>query len=152
MAVYMILEIEVVDAETYAEYVQQAPATVEQYGGRYLVRGGRASRIQGFLGSLLNIKPIMVVREGETHPLERVRSRKRLLARFGEIVRASSNVRSLGFIHSVCRDDAQALAGRSSEVFPDAEVLVSEFSSVMGVHLGPGALGVAIWSAPERPA
>lgn len=119
---------------------------------RYLVRGGRASRIQGFLGSLLNIKPIMVVREGETHPLERVRSRKRLLARFGEIVRASSNVRSLGFIHSVCLDDAQALAGRSSEVFPDAEVLVSEFSSVMGVHLGPGALGVAIWSAPERPA
>ncbi len=118
---------------------------------QYLVRGGRASRIQGFLGSLLDIKPIMVVREGETHPVERVRSRKRLLERFSQIVRASANVRSLGFIHSVCLDDAQALAGRSSEAFPDAEVLVSEFSSVMGVHLGPRALGIVVWSTPERP-
>lgn len=47
MAVYMILEIEVVDAETYAEYVQQAPATVEQYGGRYLVRGGAITALTG---------------------------------------------------------------------------------------------------------
>ncbi len=47
MAVYMILEIEVVDAETYAEYVQQAPATVEQYGGRYLVRGGAITALAG---------------------------------------------------------------------------------------------------------
>lgn len=47
MAVYMILEIEVVDAETYAEYVAQAPATVEQYGGRYLVRGGAVTALAG---------------------------------------------------------------------------------------------------------
>ena len=43
----MILEIEVVDAETYAEYVAQAPATVEQYGGRYLVRGGAVTPLAG---------------------------------------------------------------------------------------------------------
>ncbi|MCI0890773.1 MAG: DUF1330 domain-containing protein [Chloroflexi bacterium] len=47
MAVYMILEIEVVDAETYGEYVAQAPATVEQYGGRYLVRGGAITPLTG---------------------------------------------------------------------------------------------------------
>ena len=47
MAVYMILEIEVVDAETDAEYVAQAPATVEQYGGRYLVRGGAITALAG---------------------------------------------------------------------------------------------------------
>ena len=47
MAVYMILDIEVVDAETYSEYVQQAPATVEQYGGRYLVRGGVITALSG---------------------------------------------------------------------------------------------------------
>jgi uncharacterized protein (DUF1330 family) len=47
MAVYMILEIEVVDAETYGEYVGQAPATVEQYGGRYLVRGGAVTPLAG---------------------------------------------------------------------------------------------------------
>ncbi len=47
MSAYMILEIEVVDAETYGEYVQQAPATVEQYGGRYLVRGGAITVLAG---------------------------------------------------------------------------------------------------------
>ncbi len=47
VAVYMILEIEVVDAETYGEYAAQAPATVEQYGGRYLVRGGAVTPLAG---------------------------------------------------------------------------------------------------------
>ena len=47
MAVYMILEIEVVDAETYGQYVQQTPATVAQYSGRYLVRGGAITRLSG---------------------------------------------------------------------------------------------------------
>ncbi len=43
----MILEIEVVDADTYAGYVKQAPTTVEQYGGRYLVRGGEVTPLTG---------------------------------------------------------------------------------------------------------
>lgn len=47
MAVYMILEIEVTDPETYASYVAQAPATVAQYGGRYLVRGGAVTPVDG---------------------------------------------------------------------------------------------------------
>ena len=47
MAVYMILDIEVIDAEDYASYVEQAPATVEQYGGRYLVRGGELTSLEG---------------------------------------------------------------------------------------------------------
>jgi uncharacterized protein (DUF1330 family) len=47
MAVYMILDIEVLDADQYAEYVRQAPATVEQYGGRYLVRGGAVTPLTG---------------------------------------------------------------------------------------------------------
>ncbi|MEE9284702.1 MAG: DegV family protein [Dehalococcoidia bacterium] len=115
----------------------------------YLVRGGRASRIQGFLGSLLNIKPIIVVRDGETHPVDRVRSRKRLLARFQQIILSCSPVRTLGFLHSACPDEAQLLADRSSADFPDAEVLISEFTPVLGVHLGPRALGISIWSDAE---
>jgi uncharacterized protein (DUF1330 family) len=43
----MILEIEVVDADTYADYVTRAPATVAQYGGRYLVRGGEITPLTG---------------------------------------------------------------------------------------------------------
>lgn len=47
MAVYIILEIEVVDADAYGSYVKQAPATVAQYGGRYLVRGGAVTPLTG---------------------------------------------------------------------------------------------------------
>jgi len=47
VAVYLILNIEVTDADTYGDYVKQAPATVEQYGGRYLVRGGEVTHVSG---------------------------------------------------------------------------------------------------------
>lgn len=47
MAAYLILNIEVTNPGRYAEYVKVAGATVAQYGGRYLVRGGRAERLEG---------------------------------------------------------------------------------------------------------
>lgn len=47
MSVYMIIEIEITDKNTYAEYVQKVPATVEEYGGRYIVRGGAVTPLTG---------------------------------------------------------------------------------------------------------
>ena len=47
MAAYVMLNIEVTNPEQYAGYVKAAGATVEQYGGRYLVRGGRAEKLEG---------------------------------------------------------------------------------------------------------
>jgi uncharacterized protein (DUF1330 family) len=47
MAAYVVLNIEVTNPEQYAGYVKAAGATVEQYGGRYLVRGGKAEKLEG---------------------------------------------------------------------------------------------------------
>jgi uncharacterized protein (DUF1330 family) len=47
MPVYMIIEIEVVDKEIYTEYMEKVPATVEKYGGRYIVRGGAVTPLTG---------------------------------------------------------------------------------------------------------
>jgi len=47
MASYFLLDIDVKDRETYAEYVKLAPATVKQYGGRYLIRGGEVTTVSG---------------------------------------------------------------------------------------------------------
>ncbi len=47
MSVYMIIEIEITDKNTYAEYVEKVPATVEEYGGRYIVRGGAVTPLTG---------------------------------------------------------------------------------------------------------
>jgi len=47
MAGYVIVNIEVTDAERYKEYIQAAPASIARFGGRYLARGGRAERLEG---------------------------------------------------------------------------------------------------------
>jgi uncharacterized protein (DUF1330 family) len=47
MAVYMVIEIEIKDQSTYAEYLDKVPATVQSHGGRYLVRGGEVTTIGG---------------------------------------------------------------------------------------------------------
>ena len=47
MPVYLIADIEVMDAEMYAEYVERAPEVIHKYGGRYLVRGGNAATLSG---------------------------------------------------------------------------------------------------------
>lgn len=49
MAAYVIAQIEITDPERYADYVQQVPATIARYGGRYLARGGRAEALEGRL-------------------------------------------------------------------------------------------------------
>ena len=111
----------------------------------YLVRGGRASRMQGFFGGMLDIKPIIVVRDGETHPAGRVRSRRRAMQSFQEIAAQAGKLRALGFMHAACPDDAAALADSCSSLFPRSDMLICEFTPVMGAHLGPGALGMALW-------
>ena len=112
----------------------------------YLVRGGRASRFQGFFGSLLDIKPVIQVRDGETHPVDRVRTRKRALQRLAAVVAAGSDVKALGIVHSVCPEEAEALAAACADYFPRDKMSVAQFSAVMGVHLGPRAIGIGLWA------
>jgi len=50
MAAYVIVDIEITDRELYAEYVRVVPATIAKYGGRYVIRGGKAERLEGTWG------------------------------------------------------------------------------------------------------
>lgn len=111
----------------------------------YLVKGGRASRIQGFLGGMLDIKPLLQVREGEIHPVGRVRKRKNLFVKYRDIVSQQANIRALGILHGDCSSDAEELANSISDYFPRDRMLISCFTPVLGVHLGPGALGIVLW-------
>lgn len=113
----------------------------------YLVRGGRASRLQGFFGTLLNIKPIIAVKDGEVHPVSRVRSRRRAVERFVELAASARALRAVGVVHGAAPDVGGTLAEGCGAHFPRERIVVSEFSAVMGVHLGPGALGLGLWVA-----
>lgn len=110
----------------------------------YLQRGGRIGRAQSLLGSVLSIKPIIHVEDGEVAPLERVRTRSRAVERIFEMATADKTLRRL--IIACTADDEQALAliERIRPVMPHTDVRLGRLGSVVGVYTGPNALGCAM--------
>jgi len=112
----------------------------------YLQKGGRIGKASAFLGSLLSIKPVLMIKDGEAHPVERVRTRERGLQRLVEIIRGLAPAKYLSIIHSTTPDEAEALRERLGDILPKEEVIMSRFGPVIGTYLGPGALGVGLMS------
>jgi fatty acid kinase fatty acid binding subunit len=113
----------------------------------YLQRGGRIGRATAFLGGLLNVKPLLTLRDGEVAPAERVRSRTRLLARLEAFVHSRPNPQMISIAQADAREDAKALAGRLQRAFPHAQVSSRWIGPAVGLYTGPGAIGVAVVSA-----
>ncbi|MGI8926735.1 MAG: DegV family protein [Tepidiformaceae bacterium] len=110
----------------------------------YLQRGGRIGRARSLLGSLLSIKPLVHVEDGEVAPLERVRTRTRAVERLFEIATAE---RTLRRVDVACTgDDAQAEAfiERMRPLMPHTEFHLGHLGPVVGVYTGPNALGLAL--------
>jgi DegV family protein with EDD domain len=111
----------------------------------FLRRSGRVSWAKARLGSLLQLKPFLEVREGEVISLPAVRTRRKGLARLAEHVRAWGALEYLALLHTGAAEDAQALAAAADTaglVLPPMTVLVT---TVIGTHVGPrgvGAVGV----------
>lgn len=110
----------------------------------YLQKGGRIGKAQAFLGSLLNVKPILTIQDGEAHPVERQRNRPRALARVVELARAFGPVARLGVIYSTEPDQAAALRHSLAGLLPEEQIIVSQFGATLGTYLGPRALGVVL--------
>lgn len=120
----------------------------------YLRRGGRLGTAQAMLGSALAVKPILAVVDGVVQPYGRVRTRAKALARLGELACeaacASSGTAIDVAVHHLDDPAAAAeLAGRVTEALRSVgsrieDVVVSEVSAVLGVHTGPGTLGVIV--------
>jgi DegV family protein with EDD domain len=115
----------------------------------YLKRGGRIGGAVAWIGSTLNIKPILAL-ESELQAVERIRTRARGLDRLVDFAR---QLRAAGanawFVqHTRAPDDARAMAERLQEVFWRPPELVSEIGPVIGIHTGPGLIGVGAF--PSR--
>ena len=113
----------------------------------YLQKGGRIGKAQAFLGSLLRIKPLLTIRDGEAHPLERARTRDRGIAKMCEIAESLAPLEEACALYSTTPEEAEAIAQRLGHLVPDGRVIVASFGPVVGTYLGPGALGVALRSA-----
>ena len=115
----------------------------------YLEKGGRIGKAQAFVGSLLRIKPLLTIRDGEAHPLERARTRAKGVDRMCELVQAEMPLKDLAVVYTTTPDEARALAQRLQSFLPQGEVILSQVGPVVGTYLGPGVLGVAFRKQSE---
>ena len=110
----------------------------------YLQKGGRIGKAQAFVGGMLKVKPILSIRDGEVHPLERPRSMERAKNRIIEMVRDMAPIRQLNVSYSTDRVQALALRAELAELVEPEHLVESRFGPVLGTYLGPNALGVAV--------
>ncbi len=111
---------------------------------RYLEKGGRIGKAQAFMGSLLHIKPLLTVRDGEVHPLERARNRAKGTQRLYDLANEHAPLADLAVAYTTTPDEARALADRLRPLHPTGDVFVSQLGPVVGTYLGPQVLGVAL--------
>jgi DegV family protein with EDD domain len=112
----------------------------------FLHRGGRIGGGARFLGTALNIKPILEIRDGRVEAVERVRTRSRSLARLVELVDERTKGRRpihIATLHANAEDEARELLKTANETFSAVECILSEVSPVVGTHAGPGTVGLA---------
>jgi DegV family protein with EDD domain len=147
----------VLAAAAAAEGGASAEAVVERVGAareqlrmwfaidtlEYLRKGGRIGAARAWMGSALQIKPILTL-EDEITPIERVRTRRRV---FERLVQYAQELRDSGRDRWVVQhiqdpENAQRLVERCREVMDSDPVFVSEIGPVIGAHTGPGLLGV----------
>ena len=117
----------------------------------YLARGGRLGKGQAFLGGLLNVKPILEVKEGEVHPRERARSRRKALERLTQLTLEEGPAYAAAVAGSTDLVAAQAIADQVRDGFGHQDVPVFHIGPVIGVYAGPGCIGVGVIKAENAP-
>ena len=116
---------------------------------RYLVKGGRVPKAAALLGSLLQIKPIFTIADGEAHPVTNARTTAGAMKRILKIMEqkiVKGQPLHVAVMHADALDRAIALKDQISSQFDCAELFITEFTPVMGSHTGPGLIGVAFHS------
>jgi len=115
----------------------------------YLAKGGRVSNAQAFIGSLLQMKPILKVENGLAEGAERIRTTSKAQARLREIVAEGIEGRSavqVAVMYTTIKDTAQALADEIQAQYHLTVVPVHTISPAVSAHSGPRALGVAFYA------
>jgi DegV family protein with EDD domain len=110
----------------------------------FLQRGGRIGRAAALAGTLLAVKPILSVKDGEVAPVERVRTMNGALRRLVELVVAQGPVERLGVIDADAASNAAQVERQLRERYPDLGVERGELGPVVGTHGGPGLVGVGM--------
>jgi DegV family protein with EDD domain len=113
----------------------------------YLHKGGRIGGAQRLLGSVLSIKPILHIEDGRIEPLESVRTKKKALRRLTALVMEQTSEWPeihCAVVDATAPDVAGFVYDELSTAIKPAQMYRAGLSPVVGVHAGPGAIGVAL--------
>lgn len=113
----------------------------------FLKRGGRIGRVTAFLGSVLRVKPLIWMVNGEVEPIAKARSRREvislLLAEFKKEITTETKA-IITVLHTAAEEEALRLKARIQEEFKQAEILIREAGPALGTHVGPRALALSV--------
>jgi DegV family protein with EDD domain len=116
---------------------------------KYLAKGGRIGKAQGLLGSMLSVKPILTIKEGEMAPLTRVRSLSAGLDYLYNVAAGFKKIEEMAVEHCTTPDDADQLVERLGAIYPKERIYRSVISPVIGTYSGPNALAITVLEAEK---
>ncbi len=99
---------------------------------KYMVRGGRIGKVKSLLGSVLNVKPLLTITDGEFVPVNKVRSRSRGIEKLFDFAAAASDTAEMAIVHSTTQYEAESLAYRVSSETKHENIVVSRFGPAPG--------------------
>jgi DegV family protein with EDD domain len=111
---------------------------------QFLRRSGRVGWAASVVGNLLNIKPVIRLYDSEVRSLTRVRTRQRMFDTLVELAHQNAPLDRLAVMHTANLEGAQHLLEALADIHPDHESVIVEATPVLGVHVGPNALGLGV--------
>jgi DegV family protein with EDD domain len=111
---------------------------------KYLALGGRIGKMQALLGSMLNVKPMLTIKDGVLTPSGRVRSRAKGIDILVDYVKKKADIQDLSVIYNTTLDEAQSLIKRLGALFPEERIRLARLGPALGVHTGPGILFISV--------
>lgn len=116
----------------------------------YLEQGGRLSLAAPVLGSMQRIKPLLLLDDGDIVPYERTRTRAKAIEGLFTFVEDFPKVQEVFVMYSTTPDDVEKLLEKVEVIFPRDQVQVAQFGPAIAAHLGPGAMGVAVFEGLDE--
>jgi DegV family protein with EDD domain len=115
----------------------------------YLHKGGRIGGASALLGTVLQFKPILFLKDGKIEPWGKMRTKRKAVAKLVDIIEEKMGdqpIGGIGVVHAQVPDEADRLIGRLKQRLNCSECWMSQVGPVIGTHTGPGVLGVAAFT------
>jgi DegV family protein with EDD domain len=116
----------------------------------YLEKGGRLTLAAPVLGSMQRIKPLMLLDDGDIVPYERTRTRAKAIEGLFTFIEDFPRVQEVFILYATTPDDVEKLLEKVEIIFPREQVQVEQFGPSIATHLGPAAMGVAVFEGLEE--